>query len=75
MNTYIRPEQLKRLREKFPAGTRVELVRMEDPQAPPIGTRGRVVAVDDIGTIFVSWETGSGIGVAFGIDECKVVNN
>ena len=30
------------LRETYPAGTRVELVRMDDVQAPPIGTHGTV---------------------------------
>ena len=43
----IRPEQLKRLRETYPAGTRVELIQMDDAQAPPTGTCGTVIGVDD----------------------------
>ena len=27
------------LRKLFPKGCRVELIRMDDPQAPPIGTK------------------------------------
>ena len=46
-------KQVERLREQYPQGTRVELIRMDDPQAPPVGTRGTVTAVDDIGTIHV----------------------
>ena len=69
----IRPEQLKHLRETYPAGTRVELIQMDDAQAPPIGTRGTVIGVDDIGSIMVDWDNGSGLSVAYGEDRCKVV--
>ena len=34
-------------------GDRVELVHMDDPQAPPVGTCGTVTGVDDMGTIHV----------------------
>lgn len=74
MNAYIRPKQFKDLREKFPTGTRVELVRMDDPQAPPIGTLGTVGAVDDMGTIHVRWDNGSRLGVVLGEDHVKKVD-
>ena len=38
-----RPEIIERLREDFPVGCRVELIRMDDVQAPPIGTLGTVI--------------------------------
>ena len=63
------------LRERFPKGCRVELVRMDDPQAPPIGTKGTVIGVDDIGSIMVAWDTGSGLNVAYGVDVCRKVAN
>ena len=63
------------LRARFPRGCRVELLRMDDPQAPPIGTRGTVIGVDDIGTIHVSWDNGSGLGVAYGEDDCRRIDN
>ncbi len=69
----ISRETLAHLRQTYPAGTRVELVSMDDPQAPPPGTRGTVIAVDDIGTIHVTWETGSSLGVAYGADVCRRV--
>lgn len=62
------------LRKRFPVGTRVELVRMDDVQAPPAGTRGTVTGVDDIGSIMVAWDNGSGLFVAYGEDVCKVVS-
>ena len=54
----ISKEALQALRERFPKGTRVELVQMDDPQAPPIGTKGTVIGADDIGSILVSWDNG-----------------
>ena len=66
-------KQIERLREQYPKGTRVELIRMEDPQAPPVGTKGTVIGVDDIGTIHVKWDTGSMLGIAFGEDQCRVL--
>ena len=67
------PEILARLRERFPQGTRVELLRMDDPQAPPIGTRGTVRGVDDTGSIMVAWDNGGSLNVLFGVDECRKV--
>lgn len=61
------------IRRDYPAGTRVELVRMDDPQAPPVGTKGTVLGVDDIGSIMVSWDNGCGLSVAFGEDLCRKV--
>lgn len=59
------------LRKHFPAGTRVELVQMDDPQAPPIGTKGTVTGVDDTGSILVAWDTGCGLNVVYGVDICR----
>ena len=47
-------ETLALLRTRYPAGTRVELIRMDDPQAPPVGTKGTVLGVDDVGSILVA---------------------
>lgn len=63
------------LKRKFPNGTIVELLRMDDPQAPPVGTLGRVIAVDAVGTIHVCWDTGSTMGVAYGEDLCRKIRS
>ena len=63
------------LRKEFPKGTRVELVQMDDPQAPPIGTKGTVRGVDDMGSIMVRWDTGSGLSVAYGEDICRKIDD
>ena len=64
-------EIIERLRKEYPAGCRVELVHMDDPQAPSAGTKGTVTGVDDIGTIHVRWDSGCGLGVAYGEDSCR----
>lgn len=68
-------ERIEALRRDFPKGCRVELLRMDDPQAPPVGTTGSVIAVDDIGTIHVVWSTGSGLGIAYGQDLCRRIDD
>lgn len=75
MNRFPSKEIVERLRRTYPKGTVVELVRMNDVLSPPTGTLGTVMSVDDIGTIHVRWQNGSGLGVAYGEDECKIVQN
>lgn len=61
------------MREMYHVGTRVELLRMEDPQAPPIGTKGTVKGVDDTASILVRWDNGSGLNVVYGEDEVRKI--
>lgn len=71
----IKDWQLKQLRDNFPAGTRVELINMDDPYNKKLvpGCKGTVSHVDDCGTIHVSWDCGSSLGVVFGEDSCRKV--
>jgi hypothetical protein len=69
----IRPEQLEQLKKAYPDGTRVELVRMDDIQAPPAGTRGTVYGIDDTGSLLVHWDNGSGLNVIYGEDIVRKV--
>ena len=70
----IRRETVERLRWEYPVGCRVELVQMDDVQAPPIGTKGTVRCVDDIGSIMVRWDNGCGLSVAYGEDMCMRID-
>lgn len=65
--------EVERLRKQYTTGTRVELVEMDDPQAPPVGTKGTVYGVDDIGSILVNWDNRSCLNVAFGVDRVRKV--
>lgn len=64
-------ETVERVRKAYPVGCRVELVHMEDMQAPPIGTKGTVRGVDDTASIMVRWDNGSGLNVVYGVDSCR----
>lgn len=70
----IRRETVERLRWEYHVGCRVELVQMDDVQAPPIGTKGTVRGVDDIGSIMVRWDNGCGLSVAYGEDMCRRID-
>ena len=72
--SYPSREIIERLRRKFPKGCRVELVSMDDPQSPPIGTKGTVQFVDDIGSIHVRWDSGCGLAIAYGVDKCRRID-
>lgn len=62
---------LETIKKQYPAGSRVELVQMDDVQAPPIGTLGTVVGVDDMGSLLVSWDNGSSLNVLYQVDRVK----
>ena len=62
-----------KLSKNFPAGTRIELVRMDDPQAPPVGTRCTVWLVDLYGSLIVDWDNGSRLNVLYGKDAVRII--
>ena len=66
-------EQIATLRQRYPIGTKVELLGMDDPQAPPMGSIGEVMGVDDAGQLLVRWETGSSLNLISGIDSFRIV--
>ena len=74
MNNFPSRETVERIREQYPVGSRVELVRMNDPYTKlRPGDRGCVTMVDSIGTIFVNWDCGSSLGIVYGEDSCRVI--
>ena len=66
-------ETVEYIRSQYPRGTRVELVQMDDRQAPPPGTLGTVLGVDDTGSLLMRWDNGSGLNVAYGEDLVRKV--
>ena len=66
-------EKIEMLRQEYPAGTKVELLAMDDKQAPPVGTIGEVIAVDDIGQLVMKWQNGSGLNLIPGVDSFRKV--
>lgn len=66
-------EEVRTIRETYRQGMRIHLLNMDDIQAPPIGTVGTVIGVDDIGSVMVAWDNGSSLSVIPGIDEIEIV--
>ena len=68
-------ETVARVRAQFPPGTRVQLIEMDDSQAPPIGTRGTIRWVDDAASLCVDWDNRSTLNVAYGQDRVRIVRS
>ena len=66
--------QVEEMRRRYPKGTRIELENMDEPQAPPIGTKGTVLCVDDTGSIMVAWDNGSHLNVIYGEDRVRKIS-
>ena len=74
MMRFPRKEIVEAVRARYPKGTRVELVFMDDPYSRlKPGDRGTVEFVDDIATVHVKWDCGSGLGVAYGADKIRIL--
>ena len=68
--------QLRALRERYPAGTRIRLNRMDDPYAPiPPGTTGSVDYIDDSGNIHMKWDNGRTLSLIPGEDDFTIITN
>lgn len=62
------------IKNKYLPGMRVCLLKMDDFQAPPVGTEGTIRGVDDIGSIMVAWDTGSSLNVVLDEDEVEILS-
>ena len=66
-------ERIAAFRKYYPSGTKVKLLAMDDPQAPPVGTLGEILGVDDAAQLLVRWETGSSLSIILGVDRFEIV--
>lgn len=64
-------EIVEQVRREYPVGTRVELLKMADKQAPTVGTKGTVRGVDDAASLLVDWDNGCGLNVVFNEDKVR----
>ena len=74
MNSFPSREIVEKVRKQYPVGTRVELIRMDDVQAPPVGTKGTVRGVDDIANILINWDNGSRLNAVYGEDVVCIIS-
>lgn len=57
-------------------GKRVQMIYTSDAYTDVVpGDKGTVSHVDDAGTVFVNWDSGSGLGLIPGIDIFEVIVN
>ena len=69
-------QTLERLRKEYPAGTRVELIRLDDPYRKiPSGTIGTVEFVDDAGQLHTVWDGHGALAMIYGVDEWSKVKD
>lgn len=66
--------EVNEIKNKYLPGMRVRLLKMDDFQAPPVGTEGTVRGVDDIGSVMVAWDTGSSLNVIPDEDEVEILS-
>ena len=67
-------ETVEEIRKRYPKGSRVALVFMDDTQAPPVGTLGTILGVDDIGSLMVEWDNGSHLNIIYGEDKVRIIH-
>ena len=66
-------QEVEQIKAQYTKGLRIELIHMDDPQAPPAGTRGTIITVDDIGDLVVAWDNGCGLNVVPGVDRVRII--
>ena len=66
-------KELTALCEKYPTGTIVKLISMNDVQSPPVGTIGEVTLIDDMGSVHVNWQNGSTLALIPDVDSWEIL--
>lgn len=61
------------LLKKYPIGTEIKLINMDDIQSPPKNTIGIIVGIDDLGQLLVKWENGSSLNIIPNIDIFEII--
>lgn len=73
MNNWPTREEVQEIKRRYPPGTRIRLIDMDDPQAVPPGTEGEVLRVDDAGQLMMKWDNGRSLSLIPGEDRFEVI--
>lgn len=65
-------KKVEEIKNTYKTGMRIRLIKMDDIQAPPVGTEGTIIGVDDIGSILVRWDNGSSLHVLVDEDALEI---
>lgn len=72
MNRWPTHKEVARIRTMYPAGTRIELISMDDPWTHlREGDQGTVVGIDDAGQIMMKWDRGGSLSLIPGEDSFR----
>ena len=67
-------DEIQAVRARYPAGTRIRLISMEDPYAPiKPDTCGTVMSVDDLGDLIMKWDNSRTLAIVPEEDEFQVI--
>ena len=66
-------EKIERIKNRYPKGTQIELTSMKGEPQMPVGLKGVVDMVDDIGQIHVDWENGSSLALNVDEDSFRII--
>ena len=71
---YINENLVKKMRETYKPGTRIQPDFMgDDPRPIPPGTKGTVRHVDDMGTVHCNFDNGRSLGLIPGEDSFHAI--
>ena len=70
-NQFMPEKEVLKLKQEYPAGTRIVLNHMDDKWAVPPGTRGTVDHVDDAGQVHPIWDNGRTLAIVPEIDSFR----
>jgi hypothetical protein len=72
--TFPNKEQVERVRQEYPKGTRIEVTAISDPYSKlAVGSLGTADFVDDTGTLFCDFDNGEHIGLLYDVDGYRKV--
>lgn len=74
MNHFPSREQVECLRKQYPPGTIIQLTADMIGERFQAGDIGKVVHVDDIGTIHMAWQSGSSLALIPGVDSFRKIS-
>lgn len=70
---FLTRDEVNKIKERYPAGTRIRLNHMDDKHSVPEGTLGTVTTVDDQGQLHMKWDNGSSLALITNVDEFTVL--
>ncbi len=68
-------KEIEYYRNKYPKGTRIQLdADMDDPQPILAGTKGTIIAIDDMAQAVMKWDNGRSLSLVLGHDSFHVIS-